>query len=130
MSVAVVPSAGARADVVSCRGLATYEKGKMPVPMDTIRQVLGRGVRAGIYPISDTEVKTNGPSPPPLSLFHARVKDLIQSSAVTPTGILEHMGACSARVPHLVTAYQGLLRTLREMTHNGISLADSSTLYF
>ena len=40
-----------------CRGLATYEKGEMPVPMDTIRQVLGCGVRAGIYPISDTEVR-------------------------------------------------------------------------
>ena len=26
------------------------------MPMGTIRQVLGKGVRAGIYPISDTEV--------------------------------------------------------------------------
>ena len=28
------------------------------MPMGTIRQVLGRGVRAGFYPISNTEVSS------------------------------------------------------------------------
>ena len=37
------------------RGVATFSKG-LPLPMDTIRQVWGEGVRAGMYPISDTEV--------------------------------------------------------------------------
>lgn len=28
----------------------------LPIPSDTVRQTWGRGVRAGMYPISDTEL--------------------------------------------------------------------------
>ncbi|WZN63626.1 monooxygenase [Chloropicon roscoffensis] len=37
------------------RGVANFE-GEMPLPSSTVRQVLGRGMRAGMYPISDREV--------------------------------------------------------------------------
>ncbi len=67
--MAASPSARAMVIIMSCRGLATYEKGQMPVPMDTIRQVLGRGVRAGIYPISDTEVGASNPAGHPFPCF-------------------------------------------------------------
>ncbi|KAL3131346.1 hypothetical protein ABBQ38_000632 [Trebouxia sp. C0009 RCD-2024] len=37
------------------RGVATMPQG-LPIPSDTVRQTWGAGVRAGMYPISDTEL--------------------------------------------------------------------------
>lgn len=40
-----------------CRGLAEYPAGSsLPLPSNTIRQMLGRGVRAGMYPISQQQI--------------------------------------------------------------------------
>lgn len=39
------------------RGIATFPAGMpLPLPVDTIRQTWGLGVRAGLYPVSETEV--------------------------------------------------------------------------
>ena len=38
-----------------CRGVATMPNG-LPIPGDTVRQTWGKGVRSGMYPISDTEL--------------------------------------------------------------------------
>lgn len=38
-----------------CRGVAEYD-GPLPVASDTVRQILGNGVRAGMYPLSDRSV--------------------------------------------------------------------------
>lgn len=39
-----------------CRGLASYEPGQLPLPANTIRQMFGAGVRAGMYPLSAQQV--------------------------------------------------------------------------
>lgn len=38
------------------RGIAVLPPGGLPLPPDTIRQIWGEGVRAGLYPLSPTEV--------------------------------------------------------------------------
>lgn len=35
-----------------CRGLARFSADDLPVPLDTIRQMFGAGVRAGMYPVT------------------------------------------------------------------------------
>ena len=37
-----------------CRGVATF-KGGVPMRMNSVRMLWGKGVRAGLYPLSDTE---------------------------------------------------------------------------
>jgi hypothetical protein len=37
------------------RGVASFPPGGLPLPRDTVRQVYGDGVRAGMYPLSDTQ---------------------------------------------------------------------------
>ena len=39
---------------VRCRGVATFDRG-VPMRMNSVRMLWGRGVRAGLYPLSDTE---------------------------------------------------------------------------
>ena len=39
---------------VCCRGVATFDGG-VPMRMNSVRMLWGRGVRAGLYPLSDTE---------------------------------------------------------------------------
>jgi hypothetical protein len=38
-----------------CRGLAKFS-GDLPVAKDTIRQIYGAGVRAGMYPLTDSDL--------------------------------------------------------------------------
>ena len=37
-----------------CRGVAKFEGG-VPMRMNSVRMLWGKGVRAGLYPLSDTE---------------------------------------------------------------------------
>jgi hypothetical protein len=42
---------------VGFRGLAEYPQGcSLPLPLNTIRQMFGKGVRAGMYPITEQQV--------------------------------------------------------------------------
>lgn len=44
----------ASAACMRCRGVAKFERG-MPLRMNSMRMLWGKGVRAGIYPLSDNE---------------------------------------------------------------------------
>lgn len=50
------PNACVMCAFVGRRGLAEYPKGSsLPLPLNTIRQMFGKGVRAGMYPITEQQ---------------------------------------------------------------------------
>jgi len=58
------------AGYVAYRGMATFPPGALPLPPDTVRQVWGAGVRAGMYPLNDSQLYwftcLNAPADAPL----------------------------------------------------------------
>mmetsp|Transcript_4027 Transcript_4027/g.11681 ORF Transcript_4027/g.11681 Transcript_4027/m.11681 type:complete len:463 (+) Transcript_4027:130-1518(+) len=80
------------------RGLATFEEG-LPLPLNTIRQVWGDGVRAGMYPISDTEMYWftcfNAPNGSGPSSAEDQKQEALDSVRGWPFGVPEAIAATS-----------------------------------
>lgn len=81
------------------RGLATFNE-ELPLPLNTIRQVWGEGVRAGLYPISEREVYWftgfNTPSETGPSSPEDRKEEAYDMVKGWPFGVSEAVAATAA----------------------------------